>query len=136
MLTDDVDAATPAELRRHYEEALRGIVETVGEERVRASPSVDRTTVEALLDDTDADVPLVDAAGIVAIDDDQRSAEDVLAEIRDVLLFGMTSAVLDVDTLAADVDGLDPNEVHAMVEGRHPMTLDEYARLRHRIEHA
>jgi len=55
-------------------------------------------------------------------------------EVRDALLLGMSAAMLDVDRVAAEVDGdVDPKEIQGMIEGRHPMTLVEYARLRHHI---
>ena len=49
----------------------------------------------------------------------------------------MSSAMLNVDQIAADVEGdLDPKEVQGKVEGRHPMTLAEYARLHHYVADA
>jgi hypothetical protein len=47
---------------------------------------------------------------------------------------GMTTAVLDVDTIGAEIDAdLDGKQIQQKIEGRAPMTLDEYALLHHFI---
>jgi hypothetical protein len=47
----------------------------------------------------------------------------------------MSAAVLDVEAVAAGVGReLEPKEIQQKVEGRHPMTLDEYALLHSYIE--
>jgi hypothetical protein len=68
------------------------------------------------------------AAAILGTDPDLPDGETVAAEARDLLLLGMTTAVVDVDAVAAGLDiDIDPKEVQQKVEGRHPMTLAEYA---------
>lgn len=134
MLADPVDAETPEELLQEYADALSAAVEAAGAATVEAETSLDAATVEAAESDPAA-VTVEDAAEVLALDDD-RNGDDVLAEVRDVLLLGMSSAVLDVEAIAADLDGLDAGEIQAKVEGRHPMTLEEYARIRHYVENA
>ncbi|MFB6077068.1 MAG: DUF5791 family protein, partial [Candidatus Nanohaloarchaea archaeon] len=57
------------------------------------------------------------------------------AEARDILLMGMTAAVVDVDRLASAIDGeMEPKEIQQKVEGRQDMTVAEYARLHHELE--
>jgi hypothetical protein len=44
-------------------------------------------------------------------------------------------AVLDVEAIAAGLDDeLEPKEIHGKVEGRYPMSLDEYAMVHRYIE--
>jgi len=48
---------------------------------------------------------------------------------------GMSTAVLDVEALAAGIDdAMEPKEIQQKVEGRHPLTLGEYAVLHAFIE--
>ena len=132
MLADDVDAETAEELEARYADALAERLEAAGEDRVRDEIGLDDGRIEAIRAGS-GDVPLADAAAVLALED-ERTADEILAEVRDALLLGMTSAVVDVETIAADLDGLDPGEVQAKVEGRHPVTVGEYARLRHYVE--
>jgi hypothetical protein len=74
---------------------------------------------------------------ILATEPDSPDAGTLLAEARDLLLMGMSSAVLDVEAVAAGIDdAMEPKEIQQKVEGRHPMTLDEFARLHAYIEGA
>ena len=74
---------------------------------------------------------LLDEAALERI---EATADTILAEVRNHLLLEMSSAMLDVDAVAGGIDAdLDPREVQAKIEGRHPMTLAEYARLHHFI---
>jgi hypothetical protein len=48
---------------------------------------------------------------------------------------GMSQAVLDVEALASGIDdAMDPKELQQKVEGRYPMTLEEYALVHAYIE--
>lgn len=117
------------ELHAAYVAELRAIVESEGVERVAEASGVDADTVAALADGGTPDLDLEDAAAILAVRAD-ASAEDVAVLSRDALLMGMTNAVLDVEALAAGVDGeLEPREIQSKVEGRYPMTLREFALL-------
>lgn len=128
---DDVDPAdhTPGSLRDAYERVLREAIETAGIAEVAAATGIEREAVGAIAADGAADRSLSDAAAVLAVAGD-RDAETLLADARDRLLLGMSTAVLDVETLAGRLDGdLPAKELQAKIEGRHPMTLGEYARV-------
>ncbi|WP_128477987.1 DUF5791 family protein [Halorussus pelagicus] len=139
MIYDDIEdpeSTSADEVRANYVTDLAAIVAARGVDSVAEETGVDRETI-AMLADEDAGVAdeltLEDAAAVAALDEDAPPADAIVAEIRDTLLMGMTTAVLDVDTIAAEIDELDGKQVHQKVEGRAPMTLDEYATLHHFI---
>ena len=138
MLTDrtvDTEEFTPETLRDRYERELAGIVEGVGVEAAAAETGIEERRLEALVEGESPDLTTDDAAAILALSEAEPTAEIAEAEMQDRLLMGMTTAVLDVDTLAANLDlDLDGKEVQQKVEGRAPMSLAEYAHLRHTIE--
>jgi hypothetical protein len=130
---EDVDATPMEGARKRYVAELQVIVEEVGTERAAAETNLDPDAIDAV---TSGDVEVVarmhtaEVASILALTDG-RDADADLAAARDELLLAMSSAVTDVEELAADLDmDLDPKEVQAKIEGRYPMTLGEYARLR------
>lgn len=135
---DAAAAADPAALRAEYEAVLADVVDRLGTETVADRSGVAPETVESALDGDVPDLTLSDAAAILAADDDRPDAEAVAAEARDILLLGMTTAVVDVDTLASAMSGaMEAKELHQKVEGRQPMTLSEYATIHHELgEHA
>ncbi|PSQ49602.1 hypothetical protein BRD15_03070 [Halobacteriales archaeon SW_6_65_15] len=137
MLYDDVEdpaATSPAELRADYEAELAGVVETRGIDAVVEETDVDRETVAKIADGDAGDVRLEDAAAVATLADEAPPKDAILAEVRDTLLMGMTTAVLDVDTIGAEIDAdLDGKQIQQKIEGRAPMTLDEYALLHHFI---
>ena len=131
-IAEPADTSATALLDR-YETALAAAVEAAGVEAIVEATGLDRDRVEAVDAGAAAELALADAAAILAVDDD-TTAETILLECRDRLLLGMSSAMLTVDRIAADVSGdLDPKEAQAKIEGRHPMTVAEYARLHHYI---
>ncbi|MCU4801068.1 DUF5791 family protein [Halobacteria archaeon HArc-gm2] len=131
----DAGERTPEELRRGYEALLAETIDQVGVETVAEETVLDRETVESLEAGDSPEVTLEEATAVLALDEDRPSADAVAAEARDILLMGMTTAVLDVETLASGVDGaLEPKEIQQKVEGRFPMTLAEYALLHQYIE--
>ena len=129
------EASGPSALRERYEALVADAVEGVDEASL-ADAGVDDGTIESIREGNAADIQVADVAAAVAAGD--GSDPDVLlAEVRNALLLGMSSAMLDVDRIAADVEGgLDPKEVQGKVEGRHPMTLAEYARIHHYVANA
>ena len=140
MLEEPLEApaeTSPEELLARYEAALAGVVEAVGADEVVERTGVDAATVEAVESGDAADLDLRDAAAILALREGSADADAILSEVRDHLLLSMSSAMLDVERIAADVEGdLDPKEVQGKVEGRHPMTLAEYARIHHYVADA
>jgi hypothetical protein len=138
MLRDAVDSPgerTPEELREIYDELLVETVRTVGPDEVTQAPGVDERQVDALLADESPSLTLEEAAAILAASDDRPDADTIAAEARDILLMGMSMAVLDVEALASGIDDrMDPKEIQQKVEGRYPMALDEYAVMHSYIE--
>lgn len=137
MLTDEVSEDTePAELLDRYRGTLREAIEAIGVATVIEDTDIAASRIEATRAGDAANPPLTvsEAARILALNDGAPSAEALVAEVRDLLLLGMSSAVLDVDALAAELEGdLDPTTVQQKIEGRQPMTLEEYAAIRHVI---
>jgi hypothetical protein len=137
MLYDDIEdpaATSTAELHAEYRSELAGVVETRGVDAVVEETDVDRETVVQIVDGDADDVYLEDAAAVAALVDEAPPKDAILAEVRDTLLMGMTTAVLDVDTIGAEIDAdMDGKQIQQKIEGRAPMTLDEYALLHHFI---
>jgi hypothetical protein len=126
---------TQSELREAYDSRLAETIETVGVERVVTETVIDRERIDALRDGGSPDLSLEEAMAILGTDDTLPDAETLTAEARDILLMGMSMAVLDVEAIAAGIDDeLDPKEIQQKVEGRYPITLDEYALLHRYIE--
>ncbi|MFC7134139.1 MULTISPECIES: DUF5791 family protein [Salinibaculum] len=122
-------------LRAAYDDVLVATIDAVGRETVADRSGVDAETLDALVAGESPDLSLTEAAAILATDEDRPDADTVAVEARDILLMGMTTAVLDVEALASEVnDALEPKEIQQKIEGRYPMTLDEYARLHSTIE--
>lgn len=131
----DAGERTPEELLSGYETVLAETIDQVGIDDVVSNTDLEQETAEALVAGESPEVTLEAAAAVVALDDDRPPADAIAAEARDILLMGMTTAVLDVETLASGVDGaLEPKEIQQKIEGRFPMTLDEYAMLHQYIE--
>ncbi|MEF8856891.1 MAG: DUF5791 family protein [Haloplanus sp.] len=131
----DVDEATgPEDLVEAYGAVLRDTVDRLGVDAVVEETGLDTGTVDSLLDGAVGSVTLSDAAAVLGVDPDRSDAETIAAEARDVLLLGMTTAVVDVDTLSSALDAsLEPKEIQQKIEGRHPMTLREYATIHYEL---
>lgn len=137
MLRDEFDAAgeTRESLRSAYHDLLADTVGAVGVDTVCEKTAVDESTLERLAAGESVELTLETAASILAADEDRPPAETLVSEARDILLIGMSMAVLDVEAVAAGIDGaMDPKEIQQKIEGRHPITLGEYALLHQYIE--
>lgn len=132
LATVDADGHDAVSLRRVYTAAVADAVETMGEDAVVTETGLDAETVAAITDDT-AETPsltLAEASAVLALTAD-RDAEAIAADARDRLLLELSSAVLDVEALAQGLArDATPKELQAKMEGRHPMTLAEYAAIR------
>mgnify|MGYP007116784387 FL=1 len=134
-VADDAADLSAAGLQTAYEPRLQEILDTVGVETADAETDLDRDTLAGVADGEAADLTLTDAAAIAALDDEFPDAEAIVLETRDHLLMGMTTAVLDVDAIAANLDvGLTGQEVQQAIEGRVEMTLAELAAIQSVIE--
>jgi hypothetical protein len=127
--------ATGEALRGEYDEVLAATVDQVGVGAVADETGIGEAALHGLPDGESPDLSLAEAAAVLATDPDRPDADTLLAEARDILLMGMSAAVLDVEAVAAGIeDEMEPKEIQQKVEGRHPMSLDEYARLHAYIE--
>ncbi len=116
-------------LRREYAADLAAAVESVGVETAVERTGIDRERIETV---ADGDLPAlsVEEAGAIQALSTGFDGETVTEMACDHLLLGMSTAVLDVDRLAAGVDlDLDPKEVQQKLERRAPMSFDEYLTL-------
>jgi hypothetical protein len=131
-VVDDPASHTAPELRAAYGRALADVVDAHGVERVAADSGVDEDRLRALVAGDDVELTVEEATAVLAVDAD-IDAETMALELQDRLLMGMTTGVLDVDTLAAET-GLDVSgqEVQQSLEGRRATTLDELAAI-HRV---
>ncbi len=126
---------SPEELRAAYNERLVATIEAVGQETVTEQTDISERTCSALLDGESPEITLETAAEILAQEEELPDAESIVAEARDILLMGMSIAVLDVEAVASGInDELDPKEIQQKAEGRFPITLDEYALIHSYIE--
>jgi hypothetical protein len=131
----DAGEQSPETLLDAYETVLTETVESVGHESVVEATGLDPQLVAAVADGSAAELSLEDAAAVLATDPDRRDAEAIQADAQDILLLGMTTAVLDVEALASGLNSqLEPKEIQQKIEGRYPMTLREYAMLHSHIE--
>lgn len=130
----DPDAVSPAEVRAEYEAALATILEDVGIETAATETSVAESTLETLLAGGEPEITVEQAAEILALSDTYPDAETFLLEIRDSVMLGMSSAVLDVDAMEAGLPlDIEARDVQQKIEGRQDMTLAEYAHFAHFI---
>jgi len=126
---------TPESLQTAYADRLAATIESVGLSTVAEQTDIDADRLRALADGEVAGMTLEEATEVLATDDELPDAETLHAEAQDILLMGMSMAVLDVEALASGVnDAMEPREIQQKVEGRFPMTLAEYALLHSYIE--
>lgn len=137
MLVDEIadpDAVTPAEVRAEYEAVLAAIVEEVGVETAATETELDVETLEALVAGNQPDLSMADVTAILALSPENPDAETLTLEIRDSVMLGMSSAVMDVDALEAGLPlDIEARDIQQKIEGRQRMTLEEYAHIAHHI---
>ena len=133
MLYDVVErpgSYTPTELCEAYMSEVRQVVESNGVKTVADRSGVDEEKIDAIAAGRTPDLSLEEATAILAAAEGNPDAESIVMEFRDDLLMGMTTGVLDVDTVAANVDlDLSGQEVQQVLEGRNPVTLLQLATL-------
>jgi dephospho-CoA kinase len=131
-VVDDPASHGADELHAAYEAALVEIIDAHGTETVAAESGVDAERLAALAAGEEAELSVEEAMSVLAVDA-ELDAETMTLELRDRLLMGMTTGVLDVDTLASET-GLDISgqEVQQSLEGRRTTTLAELAAI-HRV---
>ena len=127
-VADELDTLTLESLLAGYGDRLATTVDAVGIDTAAEKTELDDEQLSAVADgDVDA-LSLTDAAAILALDESTPDSEAIVLETRDHLLMGMTTAVLDVDAVAAELDvDLTGQEVQQAIEGRATLTLTELA---------
>jgi hypothetical protein len=131
----DAGEQSADELLAAYGTVLAETVGAVGVGGVVDATGLDQETVEAFADGDIADRTLGEAVAVLASSPDRPDADALQAEAQDILLMGMTTAVMDVESLASGIDDeLEPKEIQQKIEGRYPVTLAEYALLHGHIE--
>ncbi|WP_193309703.1 DUF5791 family protein [Halorubrum halophilum] len=131
---EDADDVTPEALLASFERLVSGAIAEAGPDQIVEEAGVESAAVEAAAAGDVAALRLEDAAAIATVPTD-RDADAVVAELRDHLLMGMATAVLDVDTIAAAIDAdLTGQEVQQTLEGRAAMTLGQLAAIAAVIE--
>lgn len=132
---EDAGEMSPTDLRTAYEEVLAETIETVGLSTVAEHSGVDEQTLQALADGDNPELALEEATAVLATSEEYPGADAIEADARDILLMGMSIAVLDVEAIAAGLDDeLEPKEIQQKVEGRYRITLAEYALIHNYIE--
>lgn len=129
-LVESPEELTHEELYERYVAELAAVVDEHGVETVAGRSDLETATVETVRDGEPPDLTLEDAAAVLAVRGDAPAAESIAAASRDAILMSMTTAVLDVEALAAEIDAdLEPREIQSKVEGRYPLELAEFALL-------
>jgi hypothetical protein len=138
MLRDEFETPgdrDPEDLQASYQQELAATVDAQGVESVADETGVAEETLQALVAGESPEMTLEEAAAVLATDPDRPDADFLVADARDILLMGMSQAVLDVEAVASGIDGaMEAKEIPQKVEGRYPMTLREYALLHQYIE--
>ncbi len=122
------DEGSPESLLAAYYEELASVVDDLGVDTVVGATGLDRETVEAIEAGEQPELTLEEAAELLAQAEGAPDADAIAWESRDHVLMGMTTAVVDVDTIAREIDTeLDGKEIQQAVEGRLPTTLEQFA---------
>lgn len=133
MLLDidvDVAASDSATVAKRYVAALAAVADTAD-----LDGHLDPAVVSAIEATDPAGVTVEHAATVLEATGEIDDAGVFIADVTDRLLLGMTTAIVDVDTVSANVDvDLAPGEVQRRVEGRTPMTIEEYAAIEQFLE--
>lgn len=129
----DREAVTATELLAAFEALVNETVSTVDRDRIADETELNRATIDDATGNL-SELTIDEGVAIVAVTT-ERDTDAAVAELRDHLLMGMAMAVLDVDTLAAEIDAdLTGQEVQQALEGRAAMTLGQLAEIMAAIE--
>jgi hypothetical protein len=130
----DTEEPSAAELRTAYAEELADTVEAAGFDAAVETTGLDADLLSTFADGEVGDATLADAAAVLGLDDGP-DADTVETEVRDHVLMEMSTAILDVDTVAVEIDSdLTAKEVQSALEGRIRLTLAELADVHALIE--
>ncbi|WP_418281250.1 DUF5791 family protein [Halorubrum sp. DTA98] len=131
---DEDVAVEAAALLSAFETMLSETVSEKGAGHVVDEARVDEHDVEAIANGSVGDLTVEEGASVLAVGRD-LDADAIVFELRDHLLMGMTTAVLDVDTIAGAIDSdLTGQEIQQAIEGRAAMTVAQLAEIMAVIE--
>jgi len=134
-VADELTDHSPESLLNGYYEKLQAILAAESVDQVATETGVGTDRLAALADGSEPTITIEEAAAILAVDDANPEAEAIVFELRDHLLMGMTTAVLDVDTVAANAEtDLTGQEIQQAIEGRTELTLARLAAIQSVIE--
>ena len=128
----DVDADEPAaeDLLAAFEAMVTDAAAAVGTDRLVGEVGLSEADATAVREGDVATLSLADGGAVLAAANPDRDADAIVAEVRDHLLMGMATAVLDVDAIAARIDAdLTGQEVQQALEGRTALTLGQLAEI-------
>ena len=127
-VVEELDTLTPASLLGGYADRLAATLDSVGVDTAADKTELDQEMLSAVADGDIRPVSVTEAATILGISEEYPDSEAIILETRDHLLMGMTTAVLDVDAVAAELTvDLTGQEVQQAIEGRATLTLEELA---------
>ncbi len=133
----DVSGLTPADLESEYADDLAAVVESVGVDTVVGSTGLDRASVEQLAQgELPTDFSLEEAAEVQSLAEGVADPDTVVEMACEHLLLGMSTGVMNIETVAADLDSdldLDPKDVQQKIERRAPMSFHEFVHVQHVI---
>lgn len=134
-VADELSNPSASALQTAYEDRLQSVITAVGTERIVDETGIEAARIDALAENDSPTLTATEAAAILAVDDETPDAEAIVLELRDHLLLGMTTAVLDVETIAANMEAdLTAQEVQQAIEGRAEMTLTQLAAIQSVID--
>ena len=125
---------SPADLRAEYEDDLRAVIDQHGVDAVAEQTDLDRETADALLESESPDLTLPEVAQIQSLEAGEPEPDEMVTIACDHLLLGMSTAVLDVDSIESELEiELDAKEVQQKLERRAPMSLEEFVHIQYVI---
>ncbi|QHS16904.1 DUF5791 family protein [Halopenitus persicus] len=117
-----------------YRRLLQESVDDASVETIRAETELGDDRIDAIAGGAVTGISIEEAASVLAVADD-RDPDAIVYELRDHLLMGMTTAVVDVDTLAGAIDAdLTGQELQQALEGRTRMTIGQLAEITAALE--
>lgn len=132
---ESVSEYSPSTLLAGYFSQLRETIDAVGAERVATETGLAADRIDAIANGDQPSLTAEEAASILATAASTPDADAIVFELRDHLLMGMTTAVLDVDTIAATAEtDLTGQEVQQAIEGRTELPLRQLAAIQSVIE--
>ncbi|SDQ53870.1 DUF5791 family protein [Natronobacterium texcoconense] len=125
---------SPEDLREEYRAELATIVDDYGLETAVEETTLERSELETLSDGDMPDISLEEAAEILSLEEGIRDPETVVTMACEHLLMGMSTAVLDVDSVEGELEiEMDAKEVQQKIERRATMSFEEYVHLQYVI---